>query len=272
MVLLVGVPFFFAIYLSLSSATVGAPVAKFVGLQNFFAVFQSSTFRIALRNSILFTVIAGIFKAVLGTALAFLLMQPFRGKRLIRGLIVLPWTIPIAISVLGWKWMFDSQFSVINWVLTHLHLMKGWPVWLGQPNLALAAVIAVNVWRGFPFGAIVLMAGLTAVPPEIIDAAKVDGAGFMTRFHFVIIPITAPILFVGLIFDTVFTVGDLSVVYLLTNGGPDNATQILPTLAYHTGILGGSLGQGTAIALFLFPLLLFAMYFSLRILRRRELE
>jgi multiple sugar transport system permease protein len=273
--LLVGVPFFFSLYLAMSDASVGAPVARFVRLENFSAVLESSTFWTALRNTLVFTIGAGVMKAVLGTVLAFLLVQPFKGRRIVRGLVVIPFTIPVAVSVLGWKWMFDSQFSVINWALAKLHLIgaygtPGWPVWLGQPALALLSVMFVNVWRGFPFGAIVLLAGLTSVDPGIIDAAKVDGASFMQRFHRVIVPMIAPILFIGGAFDTVFTLSDLSIVYLLTNGGPDSATEILPTLAYHIGIQAGALGRGAAISLFLFPLLLPAMFVLLRSLRRRE--
>src|SRR5438132_6198310 len=162
-----------------------------------------------------------------------------------------------------------------NWALSGLGLIgeygtPDWPVWLGQPMLALASVMFVNVWRSFPFSAIVLLAGMTSVSPEIIDAAKVDGATFMQRFRKIIVPMIAPILFVGAAFDTVFTLSDLSIVYLLTNGGPDGATEILPTLAYNTGIRGGALGRGAAISLFLFPLLLPAMILLLRTLRRRQ--
>lgn len=271
--LLVGVPFLFSLYLAVSDASVGSPVAQFVGVQNFVAAIQSPTFRVALRNTILFTVGAGILKGILGTILAFLLMQSFKGKKLVRALVVMPFTIPIAVSALGWRWMFDSQFSVINWVLYHLHLIgafgtDGWPVWLGQPVLALGSVMFVNVWRSFPFSAIVLMAGLTSVPPEILDAAKVDGAGFMDRLHRVIVPMIAPILLVGALFDTVFTLSDISIVYLLTNGGPDGATEILPTLAYEIGINAGALGRGAAISMFLFPLLVPAVILLLRSMRR----
>jgi multiple sugar transport system permease protein len=270
MSVLVGAPFFFSLYLSVSDASVGSPVARFVGLQNFVSVFQDSVFRLALRNTVVFTVIAGIFKALLGTLLAFLLIQEFRAKRLIRSLVVLPWTLPITISVLSWRWMLDSQFSAVNWVGTRLHLIHGWPNWLGEPGLAVASVIAVNVWRGFPFAAIVLVAGMSAVPLEILDSAKVDGANFFLRFHYVIVPIIAPILFVGLLFDTVFTLSDLSVVYLLTSGGPESFTEILPTRALEVGIQAGALGRGAAISLVLFPILLPAVYLLLRTLRRRE--
>jgi multiple sugar transport system permease protein len=273
--LLVGLPFLFSLYLAMSDATVGSPVAEFVGLENFRAALESSTFYVALRNTLVFTIGAGILKGLLGTTLAFLLLQPFRGRKVVRALVVIPFTIPIAVSVLGWKWMFDSQFSVINWALSGLGLIgswgsEDWPVWLGQPNLALASVMFVNVWRGFPFSAIVLLAGLTSVPPEVLDAAKVDGATFLQRFRKVIIPMIAPILFVGTAFDTVFTLSDLSIVYLLTNGGPDGATEILPTLAYNMGIRAGALGRGAAVSLFLFPLLLPAIVILLRTLRRRE--
>ena len=273
--LLVGVPFLFSLYLAMSDATVGTPVAEFVGLENFRAALESPTFYVALRNTLVFTVGAGILKGLLGTSLAFLLLQPFKGRKVVRALVVIPFTIPIAVSVLGWKWMFDSQFSVINWALSRLNLIGAWgspdwPVWLGQPHLALASVMFVNVWRGFPFSAIVLLAGLTSIPSEVLDAAKVDGATFMQRFRIVIVPMIAPILFIGTAFDTVFTLSDLSIVYLLTNGGPDSATEILPTLAYNIGIRAGALGRGAAVSLFLFPLLLPGIVVLLRTLRRRQ--
>ena len=273
--LLVGIPFLFSLYLSMSDASVGDPVASFVGLQNFEAALENQAFYGALRNTLVFTIGAGILKGLLGTTLAFLLVQSFRGRRLVRALVVIPFTLPIAVSVLGWKWMFDSQFSVVNWALSRLGLIGAygsadWPVWLGQPHLALFSVMFVNVWRGFPFSAIVLLAGMTSVAPEIIEAAKVDGANFLQRFQRIIVPMIAPILFIGTAFDTVFTLSDLSIVYLLTNGGPDGATEILPTLAYNTGIRAGALGRGAAISLFLFPLLLPAMIILLRTLRRRQ--
>jgi multiple sugar transport system permease protein len=273
--LLVGLPFVFSLYLALSDASVGEPVARFVGLENFRAALENQTFYVAVRNTLVFTIGAGIMKGLLGTTLAFLLVQSFKGRRVVRALVVIPFTLPIAVSVLGWKWMFDSQFSVVNWALSRLGMIGGygspdWPVWLGQPGLALFSVMFVNVWRGFPFSAIVLLAGMTSVPPEILEAAKVDGASFMQRFRKVIVPMIAPILFIGAAFDTVFTLSDLSIVYLLTNGGPDSATEILPTLAYNTGIRAGALGRGAAISLFLFPLLLPVMILLLRTLRRRQ--
>src|SRR5881296_3043201 len=270
--LLVGAPFLFSLYLALSDASVADTTASFVGLENFRAAFESDVFYIALRNSIGFTVVAAIFKGLLGTTLAFLLLQPFWGRKFVRGLVVIPFTLPISISVLGWKWMYDSQFSVINWFLSRIGAIgaAGWPVWLGEPHLALFACIMVNVWRNFPFSAIVLLAGFTSVPNEILDAARVDGTSFFQRFRHVVVPMIAPILLIGFLFDTVFTLSDLGVVYLLTQGGPANATKILPVLAYQVGIQAGALGRGAAIALFLFPLLLPLMILMLRNLKRRE--
>jgi multiple sugar transport system permease protein len=273
--LLVGAPFFFSLYLAVSDARVGDPVARFIGLDNFRAAWEMDTFWVAFRNSVVFLVVAAVFKSLLGTTLAFLLLQEFRGKKLVRGLVVIPFTLPIAISVLSWKWMYDSQFSVVNWMLSRLGLIgqfgtEGWPVWLGDPHLALAACIAVNVWRTFPFSAIVLLAGFTSVPAEVLDAAKVDGCTFFQRFRHVVVPMIFPILMIGLLFDTVFTLSDLSVVYLLTQGGPGNATKILPVLAYQIGIQAGNLGRGAAIALFLVPLLVPALVLVLRNLKRRE--
>ena len=232
-------------------------------------------FVLAFRYSVSFVVFAALLKSLLGTSLYFLLLQNFRGKKLVRGLVVIPFTLPIAISVLSWKWMYDSQFSVINWVLSRLGLIgqfgtEGWPIWLGDPKLALIACIFVNVWRTFPFSAIVLLAGFTSVPVEVHDAAKVDGCSFFQRFRHVVAPMIFPILMIGFLFDTVFTLSDLSVVYLLTQGGPANATKILPVLAYQIGIQAGNLGRGAAIALFLVPLLLPALVIVLRNLKRRE--
>jgi multiple sugar transport system permease protein len=274
--LLVGLPFLFSLWLAVSDANVGDPAASFVGLENFRAAWEMEVFWIAVKNSIIFLVVAAIFKSLLGTSLAFLLLQEFPGKKLVRGLVVIPFTLPVAISVLAWKWMYDSQFSVINWVLSRMGLIgsygsESWPVWLGNPHLALFACIAVNVWRSFPFSAIVLLAGFTSVPPEVLDAAKVDGCNFFQRFRYVVTPIIFPILMIGFLFDTVFTLSDLSVVYLLTQGGPANASKILPVLAYQIGIQAGSLGRGAAIALFLVPLLAPAMFLFLRNLKRREI-
>jgi multiple sugar transport system permease protein len=169
--------------------------------------------------------------------------------------------------------MFDTQYSIINWVGHAAGLLKPGinPNWLGDSTLAIISIIAVNVWRGFPFGAVILLAGLTSVSTEIVDAAKVDGAGPITRFRKVIVPMIAPVLFVGSLYDLVFTLTDMTVVYLLTLGGPANSTHVLSSYAFLVGVQSGALGRGAAIAILLFPILLVFVFLVLRALRRREI-
>jgi multiple sugar transport system permease protein len=271
--LLVGVPFVLALRFSVTDVSTGGDLSgEFVGLDNYIDVMQTPLFRTALRNTFIFTFGSELIKGILGLALAFLLIQPFRGRTLVRSLIIIPWAMPVAISAIAWRWMFHSQYSVINWVLNNAHLTDRYPQWLGEPALAMWSVIIVNVWRGLPFTAIILMAGISAVPQDLIDSAKVEGASFLQRWRLVMVPIIAPILFIAMLFSVVFTFTDLSVIYLLTKGGPVNSTQVLPTFAFQTGILAGSLGRGAAISLFMFPLLLAVAVWLLLILKRREVQ
>jgi len=191
----------------------------------------------------------------------------------VRALIILPWAVPIALATVAWEWMFDSLYSVINWTLTALGLVSqgNAPNWLGDPSLAMVCVIIVNAWRFFPFAIVIFLAGITAVPQDVLDAATVDGAGFWRRNYQIIVPIIAPIVVVGLIFGTVFTFTDLSIVYLLTNGGPVNATQVLGNLGFQIGILSGDVAHGAAVSLFMFPVLFILVILMLRFIRRREI-
>jgi multiple sugar transport system permease protein len=271
-VALIGYPFALAIWIAVSNQTVGSANAKFVGLDNFAWAWQNSIFQTALRNTILLTFGTEIVKMVLGTTLAFLLVRPFRGRGVARALVIIPWAIPIAISVIAWRWMFDSQYSVINWALVHAGLMSATakPNYLGDPNLAIWSIAAVNVWRGVPFSAIIVMAGLTSIPQELLEAARLDGASFLQRWRLVIVPIIAPILFIALLFSVVFTLTDMTVVYLLTGGGPVNSTHVLSSLAFQVGIRSTALSRGAAISLFLFPAVLVVSFWLLRLLKRRE--
>jgi multiple sugar transport system permease protein len=247
---------------------VGSP-GSFVGLDNYQAIFGNEVFRQTVQNSFVFTAIALTLKTVLGVWLAMLLARELRFKRLIRGAILLPFVIPTALSTLGWGWMFDSLYSVVNWTAIRLGLISPpGPNWLGQAEYAMAAVIAVNVWRGLPFFAITTLAGLVAVPKEYYEAAEVDGAGSWTRFWYVTLPLVKPVLAVVILFSTIFTFSDFNIVYVLTRGGPVNTTHLFATLAYQVGLTGGNLGQGAAIALFIFPLLGAVVFFQLRYIRK----
>jgi multiple sugar transport system permease protein len=269
---LVGVPFLLAVYYAVSAFTIYNPSYRFVGLDNVFDVMRSAIFWPALANTFIFTIASQVLGLLLGKFGALLLLQPFPGRRIARALVILPWAVPAALATLAWKWMFDSLYSVINWTLVALGLVAPYdvPQWLGRPDLAMIAVIVVNAWRFFPFAIVIFLAGLTSVPQDVIDAAKVDGAGFWRLNYQIILPMIAPIVLVGVTFGTVFTFTDLSIVYLLTSGGPMNATQVLGSLAFQVGILSGDVAHGAAICLFLFPFLFIAVILMLRIARRRE--
>jgi multiple sugar transport system permease protein len=257
-----------SIYLSLSTARVGSPDYQFAGLDNYRRLFADPVFWQTVRNSFVFTFGSEALRLVLGLPLAFALNRRFKGKRLVQGIILIPFVIPIALSALAWRWMFDSLYSVINWMLMHAHLIAYPWQWLGEPGLAMWSVIILNVWRGFPFSAVILLAALTAVPPEVIEAAKMDAAGPLRRFHYVIVPMVRPILFVGLLYSVVFSFTDFSAVWLLTQGGPYNTTHVFGTYAYNVGINAGDLGMGAAITLFIFPFLAAIVIVMLRFLRR----
>ena len=272
-VLLVGLPFLLALYYSVSAYTIFNPSLAFVGLKNFRDIIASEIFRRTLVNTLVFTISAQIIGLLLGKIGAMLLMQEFRGRGIARALVVLPWAVPVSLATVAWLWMFDSLYSVINWTLIALGLVDSAnrPQWLGQEDLAMIAVVVVHAWRLFPFGVVIFLAGFTSVPKDVLDAATVDGAGFWRRNYQIILPIIAPIILIALIFGTVFTFTDLSVVYLLTKGGPINSTQVLGTYAFQVGILSGDVAHGAAICLFLFPFLLIAVILLLRSLRRREI-
>jgi multiple sugar transport system permease protein len=266
---LIGFPLVLGIWYSLTDVTV-AREGHFVGLRNFVDAVRDPTFDLAVRNTLIVAVVATAAKITLSVALAFLLLGAFPGRSALRFLFVLPWTVPIALSTIAWKWMFHSQFSVVNWMLIKAGVIDQGIQWLGTPVPAMFAVILVSTWRAVPFGAIVVLAGLTALPADIIDAARVDGAGWWTRFQKVIVPLIAPILFVAVLFDLIFTLTELTVVYLLTGGGPVDQTQVLANYALQVGVSGTQLGQGAAIALFLLPVLLVLTIVSLRSIARRE--
>ena len=270
--LLVGLPFLLAVFFSLTNASAGSLEFSFVGLQNFKNVLASAVFQRALRNTFVFTFISQLAVMVLGNILARALMKPFFGKSVVRFLILLPWAAPISLATLGWLWIFDSTFSVINWVLKVVGwLGQGqWYYWLGDASLGMTAIIIIHIWRMLPFSTVILLAGLSSIPPEVHEAADIDGAGYFTKMFQVTIPMMLPILTVALLFGVVFTFTDMSVIYLLTRGGPYNSTHVLASLAFQEGVLGADVGRGAAIATFLLPVLLVMAVCMLRTSRRAE--
>src|SRR5215218_2414634 len=267
---LVAVPFFLAISFSFSDVTAGDPSFDWAGLENFRRALDDPVFWRSLGNTFVFTAVSMALIVVLGKVLANILVADFRGKWLVRFLVLLPWTTPVALSAVAWLWMLDSVFSPIDWVLRNLGLIDSNVYWLGRPHLAMASVIAVHVWRLVPLSAVIILAGLVAIPKDIEEAARVDGAGFWRRMLEVTIPLTLPVVAVAALFGAILTFTDMTVVYVLTRGGPSNSTQVLASWAFIRGIEGGDVAQGAVVALFLFPLLLAAAIAILRAVRRME--
>jgi multiple sugar transport system permease protein len=271
-ILLVGLPFLLALVLSVTNSSAGSLDFSFVGLQNFGSVTQSPVFLRALRNTFVFTLVSQAAVITLGNILARALMKSFRGKSIVRLLILMPWAAPISLATLGWLWIFDSTFSVINWMLKVVGWLGPgqWYYWLGDTTLGMIAIITIHVWRMLPFSTVILLAGLTSIPKEVHEAADIDGAGPFAKAFQVTLPMMLPIVTVAVLFGAVFTFTDMSVVYLLTRGGPYNSTHVLASLAYQDGVLGGDVGRGAAVAIFLVPVLVIMAILMLRASRRAE--
>ncbi len=271
--LLVGLPLLLAVYYSVSAYTIYNPSWRFVGLANFIDIIQNPTFIQTLTNTFIFTFGSQLLGLVLGKFGAFLLLRPFPGRKIVRMLIILPFAVPVALATIAWRWLFDSLYSVFNWALIALGILEraDVPNWLGTPWLAMLCVIIINAWRFFPFAIVIFLAGITAVPQDVVDAATVDGAGFWRRNYQIILPMILPIMAIGLIFGIVFTFTDLSIVFLLTMGGPIGATSVLGFAGFQTGIVSGDVAHGAAISLFMLPVLLVVVVLMLRFIRRREI-
>jgi multiple sugar transport system permease protein len=271
---LIAMPFVLALLYSVSDVTTGRQAISFVGLRNFQGVLENPAFLTALKNTFIFTFTSQALVMIFAQIMALALQQTFPGKPVVRFLLLLPWVAPIALGTIGWKWMYDSLYSVINWTLQALHIIgpNTWPYWLGEPDLAMMAVILVHVWRMFPFATVILLAGLASLPQEVLEAAAVDGAGFWRRLVQIILPMLRPIMTVAVLFGVVFTFADMTVIYVLTRGGPYDSTHVLGSLAFFVGIIGGDLGGGAAISLFLFPVLLGVAIAMLRLARRTEVD
>src|SRR6267154_1342294 len=262
-------PFVRGILLSVTNSRVGVP-GEFVGLANFYKIFNDGIFRTSVYNTFLYTGVTTVFKLALGLWLAMLLNRNFRGKAFTRAFILLPFIIPTVLSTFAWKWMFDPTFSVLNWLLFHAGIIETRINWLGDPNMAMVSVIIVNVWRGVPFYAISLLAGLQTISPELHEAAAIDGARAWNRFRHVTWPLLLPVTLVIVLFSVIQTFADFQLVYVLTGGGPANATQLFATYAYQLGIGTGLLSEGATISLAIFPVLLLVVIVQLLYIRRVE--
>ena len=264
---LVGYPFVVAVGYALSDRTLSDP-GEFIGLENFYYLFDNQIYRQTMRNTLIFTAGSVTMRLVFGVGLALILNEAFRFQRLVRAAVMLPWIVPTVLGAMAWLWMFNPNFSVINWALVHSGLMAQGPNWLTDPNLALFSVTLVNAWRGTPFVAITVLAGLQTIPRELYDASAIDGANKFQRFRHITLPLVMPVLLTALVLSIIWTFSDFGIVYGLTKGGPMNATHVLATLSYQTGLASGNIGEGAAISLTMLPILFVLILWQLRRIRR----
>jgi multiple sugar transport system permease protein len=269
LLLLLAYPFVLGIWLSFTDTIIGG-TGQFVGLQNYIDLLPNEVFQLTTFNTLLYTLAAVFFKLVLGFALALVLNQEFKGKGLVRAIVLLPWIVPTALSTLVFWWVFDSQFSCISWLLMKAGLLRSPIDFLGSPNNARASVILVNVWRGIPFFTIGLMAGLQTINQSLYEAADIDGASSWVKFRRITLPLIMPLLAVITTFSIIWTFADFHLIWIMTRGGPANATHIYGTLSYQRAIPGGHLGEGAAISVFIFPVLLLCVLITARYLRRED--
>ncbi len=255
-------------WLGFTDAKIGRP-GEWIGLENFSFLMGDSVTRLALFNTLFYTVIASILKFVLGLWLAILLNKNLPFKSFFRAVVLLPWIVPTALSAIAFWWIYDSQFSVISWVLMKMGWIDSYIDFLGDPWNARLSTIAANVWRGIPFVAISLLAGLQTISPSYYEASALDGATPWQQFRHVTMPLLSPIIAVVMTFSVLFTFTDFQLIYVLTRGGPLNATHLMATLAFQRAISGGALAEGAAIATLMVPFLLAAIMFSYFGLQRR---
>ena len=255
-------------WLGFTDTKIGRP-GEWVGIENYEFLWGDDVTRLALFNTLFYTTVASVLKFALGLWLALLLNERIPFKSFFRAAILLPYIVPTALSAIAFWWMFDAQFSVISWVLTRMGLINQYIDFLGDPWNARFSVIAANVWRGVPFVAITLLAGLQTISPSLYEAAAIDGATGWHRFYYVTLPLLTPIIAVVLTFSVLFTFTDFQLIYVITRGGPLNATHLMATLSFQRGISGGALGEGAAIAIAMVPFLLASIMFSYFGLQRR---
>ena len=262
-------PLVFGVWLSMTPARIGR-LGGFVGLENFAWLAEDPVFWLSVFNTALYTTVATLIKFAVGLYLALLLNRRLPFRALIRAAVLLPWVVPTVLSAIAFWWIYDAQFSVVSWLLERAGLIDQYINFLGEPNLARGSVIFANIWRGVPFVAITLLAGLQTIPPSLYEAATIDGARGWQMFRHVTFPMLTPVLAVVMTFSVLFTFTDFQLIYALTRGGPVNATHLMATLSYQRAILGGHIGEGAAISTAMIPFLLFAILFSWFGFQRRK--
>lgn len=269
LILFLAYPLGLGIWLGFTDARIGRD-GTWIGIENYQYLFDDPVFWLSVFNTFLYTTVASIIKFGLGLWLALLLNNHLPFKAFLRAIVLVPWIVPTVLSAIAFWWIYDSQFSIVSWTLVKLGVIDEYINFLGDPNNARASVIAANIWRGIPFVAITLLAGLQTIPQSLYEAAVIDGASGWQRFRYVTFPMLTPIIAVVMTFSVLFTFTDFQLIYVLTRGGPLNATHLMATLSFQRAIPGGSLGEGAAIAVAMIPFLLAAIMFSYFGLQRRR--
>ena len=269
LILFLTYPLGLGVWLGFTDARVGS-AGEWIGIENYEFLVTDSVFTLSVFNTFLYTVVASVIKFALGLWLALLLNKHIPFKSFVRAIVLLPFIVPTVLSAIAFWWIYDAQFSIVSWVLVKLGLIDQYINFLGEPNWARASTIIANVWRGVPFVAICLLAGLQTIPPSLYEAAAIDGATPWQQFRSVTLPMLSPIVAVVMTFSVLFTFTDFQLIWVLTRGGPINATHLMATLSFQRAIPGGSLGEGAAIATAMIPFLLAAILFSYFGLQRRR--
>jgi len=260
-------PFFLGLWLSVTDSTIGH-AGRFIAFHNFIDLLGDSIFRQTARNTFIYAMVTVPFKLALGLGLALVLNAAIPFRNAVRAAVLMPFIVPTALSSLGWLMIFDPIFSPVSWLLRHWGLIARNINFLGSPVLAIVSVMVANIWRGTPFFGVTILAGLQAVPAELHDAAAIDGAGAWHRFLHVTLPIITGVMLISTLFSIIMTFADFQLIYILTKGGPANETHIFGTYAYQIGLSATEIGQGAAIALYMFPILAVLAVLLLRYLRR----
>jgi multiple sugar transport system permease protein len=263
----VAYPLVYGTWLSFTDTLVGVQ-GKFVGLANYDTLLHDSSFRQTVTNSFTYTAITTIFKLTGGLAMAVVLNNAFKGRRLVRAALLLPWIVPTVLSTLAWLWMFDSTFSVFNWLLRKVNI-EG-PIWLGDGYWPMISLMIVNIWRGTPFFGVSFLAGMQGIPSELYEAATIDGATGWQRFWKITLPLLRPVISVVLLLSTILTLADFQLIYVLTRGGPANSTHVFSTYAFQIAIPGSQLGLGAAVSVVMFPILALIVFFTLVMIRKEQ--
>lgn len=261
LVLVMGLPLLWAVYTSLTDKVIGAAEVNFIGIANYIDIIKDSVFQKALFNTFIFAFFAVIGKVVLGVIMSLTMNQPVRGRGIMRVAMILPWTIPTIVSVFAWQWIYSDVGGALNRILMVLHITDHQMGWLSTTSMAMFSVILVNIWRGTPFIAISVLAGLQNISPDLYEAASLDGANVIQRFFYVTLPSVKNVIILSAFVTTIWTLNDFEIVWLMTRGGPSHATELVSTYSYIQGFMNSDIARSIAASLILVPILVILVHY-----------